>query len=242
MIKLRKVIATDVDGVIKPYYDPVPRELSELLIKLSQKVIIIFLSGRQISWLDGLINGMGLDLKRTILIGEEGAVILFPKDYSLVYSIKGDYLDSFMRVREDIRRNLLARFGTSVFIPATHIILTVAAGNKFNDVDLFIRNLIQKKSYDEIINLTYHRMHNVIQIFPKGINKYVALRIALDKLSVSDDEVIALGDGVNDIPILRRAGLSIAIGDNREVKAVSKIHFSSGLSAFKYILSNLDKL
>lgn len=234
-----RLIATDVDGVVKPYYDPVPSELSDLLAKISEKIKIAFLSGRQISWLDGLVNGMGIRLERTILIGEEGAVIWFPDEYKLVYSLNEEYLQRFIRARDSIKRKISDLFGDQVFIPATHVILTIAAGNKFHEADKLIKEIIKTENYNDLINLTYHKMHNVIQVFPRGIDKYVALRIVLGKLNLDEKDVIALGDGLNDIPILRKAGFSIAIGSNEEVIKSSKVHFDDGLTAFKYIVENL---
>jgi len=44
-----------------------------------------------------------------------------------------------------------------------------------------------------------------------------------EKVSVSLDEVIAVGDGDNDIPMIRCAGLGIAVANAEdEVKAVAK--------------------
>ncbi len=238
-MEMFRVIATDVDGVVKPYYDPVPRELSETLIKISNLTRIVFLSGRQISWLEGLVNGMGLDVNRTILIGEEGAVILFPETYRVVYSVDKEVLGRFKLAREEIKRSVLREFGMSVFIPATHVILTIAAGKYFSDVDTLVKKIISRANYGDIIDLTYHKMHNVIQVFPKGVNKYAALRIVLRTLGISEEEVIALGDGLNDIPMLEHSALAIAIGNNPEVKKHASLHFNDGLSAFKYIINNL---
>lgn len=235
MVRMYKLIATDVDGVVKPYYDPVPRELSEILLQLSKRIKIVFLSGRQISWLEGLVLGMGLRTDNTVLIGEEGAVILFPREYDLIYSIEEPFLSEFIKARDHIRKEVLARFTNKVFIPATHIILTIAAGSSFDDVDDLVKEIIVNSGYGDLIKLTYHRMHNVIQVFPKTIDKYVALSIVLERLNVSEREVIALGDGLNDIPILEKAGLSIAVGENEDVIRVSKMHFLDGLSAFKYV-------
>ena len=52
-----------------------------------------------------------------------------------------------------------------------------------------------------------------MEITPPGIEKASALAALLSILSVSRDELIACGDGLNDIPMLEYAGLSAAMGN-----------------------------
>ncbi|MHA1616779.1 MAG: HAD family hydrolase [Candidatus Njordarchaeales archaeon] len=231
-----RLVATDVDGVVKPYHDPVPREISDLLKKISQHCRIIFLSGRQITWLDGLILGMGLRPNRTILVGEEGSVIYFPDEVRIIYALEKDELKKFQRIRNSLKDELERSFGDKIFIPCTRVILTMAAGEYFEEVDNYVKKFLEKNHAKNLCRLIYHRMHNVIQVFPVNVDKYVSLRRILAELGISDEEVIALGDGLNDIPMLQKAGLSIAVGDNPEVKRAAKVHFEDPIEAFSYVL------
>lgn len=53
----------------------------------------------------------------------------------------------------------------------------------------------------------------VMEIMPAGCSKAVALRDLCAKLDVAQDEVVALGDGENDVDMLRWAGTGIAMGN-----------------------------
>ncbi len=52
-----------------------------------------------------------------------------------------------------------------------------------------------------------------INITAKGNSKGMALTALTEHLGVSREEVIAIGDGTNDIPLLEGAGLGIAMGN-----------------------------
>lgn len=55
------------------------------------------------------------------------------------------------------------------------------------------------------------------EISPNGINKWTALKYLLKHLNISDDEVITVGDNVNDIEMIKKAGLGVSMenaGDN----------------------------
>ncbi len=55
-----------------------------------------------------------------------------------------------------------------------------------------------------------------LEFMHHGANKGSALRILADKLGIRRDEVLAFGDGGNDLPMLQWAGFSIAMGSGKE--------------------------
>ncbi len=62
----------------------------------------------------------------------------------------------------------------------------------------------------------------VLEIVAPGVDKGTGLRRAAELLGIPREEVIALGDGENDIPMLRWAGLGVAMGNaSPRVKAAA---------------------
>jgi Cof subfamily protein (haloacid dehalogenase superfamily) len=63
---------------------------------------------------------------------------------------------------------------------------------------------------------------NFINITDPGVSKGEALKALVARLGVRLEEVMAIGDGSNDIPLLEAAGLAVAMGNAPdEVKAVA---------------------
>ena len=64
---------------------------------------------------------------------------------------------------------------------------------------------------------------NYMDIIPQGVNKATGLKEFLAYLDVPRSELIAFGDGENDIEMLKNAGLSYAVSNSRpEVRAAAK--------------------
>lgn len=62
-----------------------------------------------------------------------------------------------------------------------------------------------------------------LSLNPSGLNKSVALKELCKKLNISIDEVIFFGDGMNDVSIISKVGLGVAMGNALdEVKKHSK--------------------
>ena len=53
----------------------------------------------------------------------------------------------------------------------------------------------------------------LIEIVPKGISKASALTALAAKLGIAIEETMAIGDAYNDLPMLRAAGRSVAMGN-----------------------------
>ena len=61
-----------------------------------------------------------------------------------------------------------------------------------------------------------------INVIAPGVSKKSALDALVRRLGISLDQVMAIGDGVNDVPILSSVGLAVAMGTApEEVKAIA---------------------
>lgn len=72
-------------------------------------------------------------------------------------------------------------------------------------------NLINKKGIykDTIINKEYEYLN----IAPDNINKNQALNFLSQYLNIAQSEMLAIGDNINDLEMVKNAGVGIAVGD-----------------------------
>jgi hydroxymethylpyrimidine pyrophosphatase-like HAD family hydrolase len=63
----------------------------------------------------------------------------------------------------------------------------------------------------------------VLEIFDPAVNKWEGVKLVAQRHGVAEHEIIAIGDDVNDLPMIRHAGLGVAMGNARpEVREVAK--------------------
>ena len=72
------------------------------------------------------------------------------------------------------------------------------------------------------------------ELAPAGVTKWSAVRRLASQWGIADGEICAVGDDVNDIPMIRSAGLGVAMGNAvPEVKAaadrIAPTHDNDGL-------------
>ena len=61
-----------------------------------------------------------------------------------------------------------------------------------------------------------------LELVPLGIDKARSLAVLLEKTGITREEMIAMGDGYNDLSMIKYAGLGIAMGNAQEpVKAAA---------------------
>ena len=77
-----------------------------------------------------------------------------------------------------------------------------------------------------------------LEILPKGIDKAASLERLLSRLSMSKDEMIACGDGYNDLSMIEYAGLGVAM-DNAVLpvkKAADYVTYSNNDDGIAHVI------
>jgi hydroxymethylpyrimidine pyrophosphatase-like HAD family hydrolase len=55
----------------------------------------------------------------------------------------------------------------------------------------------------------------VVEVFDPGVNKWAGVSFIADTLGIAREEVVAIGDDINDLAMLHGAGLGVAMGNAR---------------------------
>lgn len=78
---------------------------------------------------------------------------------------------------------------------------------------------IQIKKYGEYRDNIVREDYEYLDIVPKNVTKYEALKQLCNYLEISLTETMAIGDNINDIDMIKHAGIGVAVGNSyKEVK------------------------
>lgn len=75
---------------------------------------------------------------------------------------------------------------------------------------------IQIKKYGEYRDKIVGKDYEYLDIVPKNVTKYQALKQLCDYLNISLKETMTVGDNINDIDMIRYAGIGVAVGNSYE--------------------------
>ena len=79
------------------------------------------------------------------------------------------------------------------------------------------------KKYGEYKDNIINKEYEYLDICPKNINKNTALNILKDYLKVNNNEIMAVGDNLNDLEMVKNCGIGVAVANAYdELKAVAK--------------------
>ncbi len=205
---MHKLLVFDLDGTLAARGKGMLPEDIELLKKLEQSgYVIAVCSGKPSFYLCGFMRQVGL--VKPILIGENGATIQFgvelpPKKY-YVYPYSTEAKKQIKMMRELIDEAC----GDEVWYQPNEVELTPFP--KCEEAFDIIQNIIDVQA-DSLGELLIYRHINCFDFIPKNINKANGIKFLSELLGVKRSDVIAFGDGVNDIPMFEYADISISIG------------------------------
>ena len=184
-------------------------------------------SGKPTFYTCGVMRQVELD--DPILIGENGAVIQFgvdlpPRRYE-VQKYSKEAKETIRFLRQKIEEAM-----PYVWFQPNEIGLTpfLTEQEEFDTV-----NKILEDYKDQVNDVIVYEQADCFDITPNGITKKSGIENLAKMLGVLSEELIAVGDGINDYPMFEYAGMAFGINVKDEEK-VDK-NFISIIEALKHI-------
>ena len=79
------------------------------------------------------------------------------------------------------------------------------------------------RKYGEYKDSIIDKEYEYLDISPKDISKDTALNILKNYLKINNDEVLAIGDNLNDLDMVKNSGIGVAVANSYdELKSVAK--------------------
>lgn len=225
-----KVVIFDVDGTLRVPQQPV--ELGVVsrmhgLVEYDLQVSLV--SAKGAVYLFGLAEGLGIP--NPLVAGENGAVIFRPLEkIEMVYPVPEETRKSL----DYVRSGLWHKFRDSIWFPPN-----MSSVSAFVKPELPVENVYQHAAQfvrDHRLSDLYVLPHwDAVDIMPRGLDKAVFIRY-LNSIGYRSEEIIAIGDALNDIPMLQIAGYSITFKSSlKQVKDSADIAVADIYDAFDLV-------
>ena len=221
-----KALLVDLDGTLIGRDERIAPRVAEAVRKIAGKLAVSIASGREPSDVLRFARQLGLTAPQ---ISDNGVLLLDPADGEPLWS--SPLLPA--RAREiigSLRREEVAFIAThpaGTFTHASDITRWDLARVSALDMDEGTADrLIELFGADPGLNvvkviLPYNGLW-AVDLTRVGVNKATAARRLAQHLRIDTSQLIAAGDGYNDLPLLEVCGLRIAMGDAaEELKAVA---------------------
>lgn len=229
-----RLLVFDLDSTLAPLGKGIGEKELELFQKIEENgVRIAICSGKTCDYLCGFMRQVGL--KNPILIGENGAVIRYGVDLPPRYHYKIPFSEEIVMALAEIKGILQERFPYIWFQPnkigVTPFPISV---EEFEEIQTILNTWREGKEGIQIF-----RHVDSFDIVPARIDKATGIRHVLEDLEIATEEMIAIGDGVNDYCMFEIAGFAVGVNVKEAFRV--NINFRTTLEMLEYIYDITNK-
>lgn len=205
-VPMIKLIVFDLDNTLAEHGKGIA---SSDIVKLKELeamgVRIAICSGKPVHYLSGFMRQVGL--KKPILLGENGAVLqvgveLPPREFYIL-----PYSKETKETLVNIKAEIDAKLPNIWYQPN---MVGVSPFPKHEEEFEVIEVLLHENA-SKLQDVKVYRHIDCFDIIPNGIDKKAGLHFLAQKMNYLQEEIIAIGDGVNDYPMFEYAGTALGI-------------------------------
>jgi HAD superfamily hydrolase (TIGR01484 family) len=205
-----KLLAFDIDNTLAEINKPIPDLIINDLKAFERKgVKVAFVSGKPAIYISGMVRQVGLD--NPIIIGENGLSIYYgcsvPPIKSIKENIPADAHKSLFKIKKEIELKL----GPKIWFQPNEVCVTVFPMEPeiMDELQSIVHDLFKNPDFNK--HLVSYKHLDSIDIAPKHINKGSAIISLLTNEGIKKNEVIAIGDGENDVSMFKEAGFAVGV-------------------------------
>ena len=232
-----KLFVSDLDGTMLPSGDIVSSEnIAAVQCAVRAGVTVTIATGRMFEAALPVAEALGVDVP---IIAYNGALIKSPsgriyeehaidpmlaRDIITFAQARGWYIQSysggvlryavaceesrFYENSQKITGKAVGRDGMLAYVTGNCKLLLVTEGRAVSEA----RAQMLMDAFGAHIGVT-RSADRLVEIVVKGVSKASALTALAAKLGITADETMAIGDAYNDLPMLKAAGKSVAMGN-----------------------------
>lgn len=233
-----RAIALDLDGTLTNHEKVVTPKTREALLQASAKgAVIILASGRPTYGIEPVAECLELNKQGGYILSYNGGNIVNAKTGEKLFSqfLPDEVIPELYAYAKEHGHALLGYAGNEIIteMPDDQYVKEESRINKMNirKVDNLFESLephptkllmtgdptLMLKAEEELVEMLGDRMDIFrsapffLELVPKGIDKAKSLTRLLTKINLTPADLIAFGDGYNDLSMLKLAGMGVAM-------------------------------
>lgn len=233
-----KILVLDIDGTLVNSKKEITQKTKREIEKLQQKGIVIAIaSGRPVCGIEKIANELDLKKYGGYLLAYNGGKVVNYKTKEVIYektmsqkyvkslydfAVKNDVAiitydepvaitnkgdDQYVELETSINGliiNEVSNFAEVVTQPVVKCLI-VGDGEKLADLEISA-----KEQFGNNLNV-FRSEPYFLEITPQNIDKAYSLSKLLDHLNLTKEQMVACGDGFNDLSMIKFAGLGVAM-------------------------------
>ena len=233
-----KLIVLDLDGTLTNSKKVITPRNREILIRVQEQgVRLVLASGRPTYGIVPLANELRMNEFGGFILSYNGGEIINWETQEMLYEnvLPNDVVPVLYECARSHQLSILTYDGAEIVTensqdPYVLNKMAVRETNDFlTDITLPVAKCLIVGDADKLIPLEAElclRLQGRINVFrsepyflelvPQGIDKALSLAVLLKEIGVERKEMIAIGDGYNDLSMIKFAGLGIAMGNAQE--------------------------
>ncbi|MDD3221692.1 MAG: HAD family phosphatase [Clostridia bacterium] len=246
-----KMIALDLDGTLTNSKKEITAHTRDVLIDIQKKgFTVVLATGRPINGATALGKELELDVYGGYILAFNGGMIQDCRTGNVIYQkkIPQEYIPRLGAVSRELQIPIVTYRGDDILTEdTTDRYVRLEAGinkmpvrelNDFSEeVDFPVTKCLMVADgwyLEEIMPRMHREFGNILNIFrsepyfleitPLGVDKATGLEWLLEYTGIGQQELICVGDGYNDITMLKFAGLGVAMDNAQpDVKSVADV-------------------
>ena len=239
-----KVLAFDIDGTLTNSKKIITKNTKEAIFKAADKGCkILIASGRPVKGLVDYAQELNLKEHNGYILSLNGGLIISCSDNKVIYDkkIPLEYNAEICDLAKKHSVNLLTYEGDTVISEDTDDkYLNIETGicklgkKRVDNLKEYLTFEVNKYLMTgdgdylaEVEKDVYEKLHDrmdvyrsepfFLEILPKNVNKAESLEQLLKILGIKREELMAFGDGYNDVSMIKYAGFGVAMGNAKDV-------------------------